>query len=162
MTTTNRNFVIAYALLVALPVAGLLGILKYGRTLQAPVSVDGVWKLQSDVSRFSQLPCGNVLAAAQDPTINISQSGRGFTLDIANGFRTKASGVIEGNTLIATLSPSPAPGCTTGQVQLTASVDATVEPRTLAGVLSVADCPTCTPVEFRASRPRVATKRGAH
>jgi hypothetical protein len=162
MTRTNRNFVIAYALLVALPVAGLLGVLKYGRTLQAPLSVDGVWKLQSDASRFSTLPCGKPFAAAEDLAINISQSGRGFTLDFANRLKTKTSGVIEGNTLTASLSLSTATGCAGQVLQLTADVDPKAEPRTLAGVISVADCPTCIPIEFRAFRPPVTAKRGAH
>lgn len=165
MTRTNRNFVIAYALLVALPVAGLLSVLKYGSTLQAPVSVDGVWRLQSDPAALALLPCGKSFAAVPDLAINISQSGKGFTLDLANGLRTKASGVIEGNTLRASLSPSSpwsaTSGCGSSQVlQLSASVDPKSEPRTLAGVLSANGCSTCAPVEFRAIRP--APKRGPH
>ncbi|MBZ5721485.1 MAG: hypothetical protein LAO03_13990 [Acidobacteriia bacterium] len=167
MTRTNRNFVIAYALLVALPVAGLLGVLRYGSSLQAPVSVDGVWEVQSDRSPFAALLCGQSFATAEDLAITISQSGKGFSLDLANGFRTKAAGVIEGNTLSASLSPpavrSSAAGCETGRVlQLTASVDPKAEPKTLAGVLSVADCSACVPVEFRAIRPAPARKRGPH
>src|SRR5208283_757233 len=46
MSRTNRNFVFAYTFLVILPLAGLAGILKTGRNLTAPVSIDGVWILQ--------------------------------------------------------------------------------------------------------------------
>lgn len=163
MTRTNRNFVIAYALLVALPVAGLLGVLKYGGTLQAPVSVDGVWKLQSDPARFAVLPCGASFATAADVAITISQSGKGFTLDVANGLKTTTAGVIDGNTLTASLVPSnpwSTPSCGAGRVlQLTASVDPKADPRTLAGELAVSDCSTCAPIEFRAIRPGNAGKR---
>jgi hypothetical protein len=161
MTRTNQNFVIAYALLVALPVAGLLGVLKYGSRLQAPVSVDGVWRLQSFPGRFAEWPCGKSFTPGDDVVITISQSGKDFTLDMGNTLQTKAAGAIEGNTLTASLSPSPAAGCGAGQMlQLTVSIDSKAEPRTLAGILSVAGCSTCAPVEFRAVRP--VAKRELH
>ena len=48
MPHTNRNFVVAYILLVGLAVARLRGVLKSGRSLTAPISVDGTWKVEAD------------------------------------------------------------------------------------------------------------------
>ena len=65
MSRTNRNFLIAYVVLVVLPIAGLFGVLKHGRSLAAPISVDGVWRLDADLSQIAALPCGSSLASTQ-------------------------------------------------------------------------------------------------
>jgi hypothetical protein len=158
-----RNFVIAYAVLVAFPVAGLFGVLRHGRALTAPMSVDGVWKVQTDLSRLAELPCGKSLVSTQDPAFTISQSGQNFTL-LAGGLSTETSGIISGTTLKAILSPSGARSSDTGcsadrRFSLVATVDPKVEPRSLTGSLSVSDCPSCTSVALRATREAQA-KRG--
>ena len=48
MSPTNRNFVMAYIVLVGLPLLGLVGVLRNGRALSAPVSVEGRWTFQAD------------------------------------------------------------------------------------------------------------------
>ena len=85
MSRTNRNFLIAYAVLVVLPIAGLFGVLKQGRSLAAPISVDGVWRLDADLSQIAALPCGSSLASTQYAAVTISQSGKNFTLSLNNG-----------------------------------------------------------------------------
>ena len=64
MVQSNRNFIIAYILLVGLPVLGLVGVLKTGRGVAAPISLDGTWTLQADSSRLASLPCGKSLATS--------------------------------------------------------------------------------------------------
>jgi hypothetical protein len=160
VSRTNRNFVIAYILLVGLPLAGLVGILKHGRTLTAPLSVDGIWKLQIDSTQLANLPCGKSLAAVEDPTLTISQSGERFTLNIAHA---TAGGAIKGTALTAVLAPTGAgeSGCGSNrQLTLMATVDPKAEPRSLAGMLSVNDCPACSPVAFHAVR-QVPVVKGA-
>jgi hypothetical protein len=167
MSRTNRNFVIAYVLLVALPIVGLLAVLKSGRSLTAPISVDGIWQLRADPTRLSSLPCGKALAANPEMSLAISQSGRNFTLTLANGPKSIASGVLEGTALKATLVPangwSDEAGCGAGrQLNLVAAVDTSLEPRSLSGLLSVSDCPSCGSVEFHAVRLALAAKKGLH
>jgi hypothetical protein len=165
MSRTSRNFIIAYTLLVALPILGLVGILKSGRTLTAPVSVDGVWKLQTDPVRLAALPCGKTLAASPEAALAISQSGRNFTLSLNDGPKSAASGVLDGTSLKASLVPS-APwseeaGCGIGrEISLVATVDPRANPRSLEGTLSVSQCHSCSPVEFRAVRLAAAVKKG--
>jgi hypothetical protein len=164
MSHVHRNFILAYALLVALPVVGLIGVLKSGRRLSAPISVDGVWQLQADPARLAAVPCGQLLA--DTPALTISQSGRNFTLSVSNSLKSAASGVIEGTTLKASLMPSSAwsaeGGCGDNrELSLVATVDPTAAPRTLVGVLSVNDCPSCASVAFRAVRQAPPTKKGA-
>jgi len=163
----NRNFVLAYVMLVALPIVGLLGVLKSGRKLAAPISVDGLWRLQADPAKLASLPCGKALAESPDATLAISQSGKNFTLSLANGPRANASGVLEGTALNASIAPSidwaAQANCGAGrELTLIATVDATANPRSLAGTLSANNCPSCAPVEFHALRQNPPTRRVSH
>ena len=163
MSHNNRNFAIAYILLVALPVLGLVGVLKRGRSLSAPISVDGAWKLQADSSRLAVTPCGKFLASITNTAIIISQSGRNFTLSVANSSIPTGAGVIEGNTIKIAFSLTDAEmGCKNGHaLSLTATVDTKADPRSLVGMLSVNGCSSCTPVEIYGLRQASAGKKGA-
>ena len=165
MSNANRNFIIAYILLVAVPIVGLVGVLKRGRTLTAPISVDGVWQLQADPARLAALPCGKTLGQNPETALAISQSGRNFTLSLTNGPKSTASGVLLGTTIKASLVPAAAwseeTGCGAGrELSLVATVDTKADPRSLSGMLSVNDCSSCAPVAFRAVRLAPAAKKG--
>lgn len=166
-THPNRNFILAYLLLVALPIVGLLAVLKSGRTLKAPISVDGVWHLQVDASSLASLPCGKTLTENPEVALAISQSGKNFTLTLANGPKSTSSGVIEGSTVNASIAPSPEwatqAGCGADQaLTLVATVDAKADPKTLAGRISANNCPSCSAIDFHAVRQNPPVKRGLH
>jgi|SRR5579872_1679591 len=163
----NRNFILAYILLVALPIVGLLAILKSGRKLSAPVSVDGLWHLQVDPASLASLPCGKTLAENPEAALAISQSGKNFTLTLANGPKSISSGIVEGTTVSASIAPSPEwsaqAGCGTDQgLTLVATVDAKVYPRTLAGQISANHCTSCSVIEFHAVRQNPPVRTGLH
>jgi hypothetical protein len=167
MSRTNRNFVFAYALLVILPLVGLGGILKSGRSLTAPVSVDGIWSLRVDSAQLDSLPCGKVLTAIPDKAITISQSGRSFELSSSSGPKLTGSGTIDGTTLRASLIPpaesSSESNCARGrQLSLLATVDRKADSRSLVGTLSVMNCPACASLAFQAERQAPATSKGGH
>src|SRR5436190_22296706 len=103
MMQSNRKFFIAYVLLVGLPILGLVGILKSGRAMAAPISVDGTWALQADPAGLASLPCGKSLTASD---LVISQSGGNFTLTVRNEPKSTASGALTGTILRASLLPS--------------------------------------------------------
>jgi hypothetical protein len=165
MTHSNRNFVLAYILLVGLPILGLVGVLKTGRTLKAPISVDGSWQLQADPVRLATLPCGKALTEA-DTALVISQSGKNFILGISNAPKSSGSGVLEGRNLRASIAPSEEwsaqASCGTNELSLIATVDPNANPRTLTGNLSVKNCSSCEPVEFRATREVVVVGKASH
>jgi hypothetical protein len=165
MSNANRNFIIAYILLVALPIVGLVGVLKRGRSLTAPISVDGMWRLQADPVLLAALPCGKTLGENPETALAISQSGRNFTLSFANGPKSTASGVLDGTAIKASFAPATEWSATTGcgagrELSLVATVDTKADPRSLSGVLSVSDCPSCGSVAFRAVRLAPAAKKG--
>jgi hypothetical protein len=165
MSRTSRNFIIAYILLVGLPLAGLVGILRSGRSLHAPISIDGNWKIEADTSRLGSAPCSQALSSLADSPLVISQSGKTFVLAFNNGPKTTASGFLEGKNLTApvTLESARGSGCMAAQpLTLVATVDPQSEPKSLSGSLSVNDCPSCAALEFRAFKMARPKKEGAH
>ncbi len=162
MLHSNRNFIVAYILLVGLPMLGLVGVLRRGRSMAAPVSLDGTWTLEADPTRLAALPCGKSLAIS-DLAMAISQSGGSFTLSLGNGTKSTASGVLVGTTLKASVLPSLSDDAECGrgrELALLATVDPKSNPRSLSGTISLNDCTTCKPVEFRAFRRPPAAKGG--
>jgi hypothetical protein len=166
MSGSNRNFVLAYAFLVVLPLVGLAGILKAGRGMTAPVSIDGLWTMRVDSSQIDSLPCGKVLAAVPNKTIAIAQSGRSLVLSFPNGPKLTASGTLDGANLRVSLmwpAESSDSSCMGGrQLSLLASVDRKVDSNLLTGTLSVPNCQSCASVGFHAERQAPATSKGGH
>jgi len=157
ISPTNRKFLIAYVLLVGLPLLGLVGVLKAGRGLAAPVSVDGNWKV---VAEGAAGPCVKSLSAMQDSLLNISQSGKGLVLSLDSATKGSSAGVIEGTTINAVLPQADsASDCS---LTLLATVDPKTIPRSIEGTASVGDCPACAPVKWRAVRQARPTGKGAH
>lgn len=166
MSSTNRNFVLAYAFLVVLPLVGLAGILKAGHNLTAPVSIDGLWTMRVDPGQIGSLPCGKMLAAAPEKTIAIAQSGRTFVLTFPSGPQLTALGTLDGTTLRASLArpkESADSSCSDGfQFSLLASVDRRIDSNLLTGTLSSPTCASCAAVGFHAERQTPAASHGGH
>jgi hypothetical protein len=168
MSHTSRNFVVAYVLLVGLPLLGLAGVLKNGRSLVAPISVDGVWKIEAEASRIgsqsASQSCDMTVSSLAAGSVAISQSGKSLVLTFSDGSKTVASGVLEGKNLTASFVPARDASrdnrCGDQLMTLAAVIDPRVEPRSLNGVLSVNGCPSCAPLEFRAVRQPRAPSGG--
>jgi hypothetical protein len=157
MSHSNRNFVIAYILLVGLPLLGLVGVLRSGRSLTAPFSVDGAWKFDVGAAHLSAAPCGDFLSAVSNSPVSISQSGASLVIGLGGKTTT---GTLAGKTIKAQFAGAENPNardCKDRTLALTATLDPLTEPRTLSGKLSVEGCDSCAPVEFHAVRqPRPA------
>lgn len=167
MSSTNKQFAFAYAFLVILPLVALAGILRSGRSLKAPVSIDGVWNLQVDPAQLDSLSCAKTLAPVSDRTIAISQSGTSLAFTFPNGPKLTGLGVLDGSTLRAALiQPSESPAensCGAGhQLSLLATVDRKADSRSLLGTVSVTNCPTCAAVGFRAQLQAPPVSKGGH
>jgi hypothetical protein len=150
ISSANKRFLIAYLLLVGLPLLGLVGVLKAGRGLMAPISVDGAWKSEPDSSNSAALPCSKSIRSMQDSLLLISQSGKGLLLSLDHGSKTSSPGAIEGNTVRATIPPSDTPTDGRCGLMLVATVDPKAEPSSMWGTISVSDCPSCPPVKWHA------------
>lgn len=167
ISSTNRNFVIAYIILVGMPLLGLAGILRSGRGLSAPISVDGVWKLSTDTANQPSGRCGKSLASLQDWLLTISQSGKELVVSLNNGSSATGSGVIEGTTLNATVPLREAsanePGCAIdGVLTLSATINPKAEDRSMQGTISVSGCTSCSGVKYQAVRQTRSARTEAH
>ena len=161
MSGTTRNFVIAYVLLVGLPLAGLAGVLRAGRSLTAPMSVDGVWKVQADASPVNAEGCSHALTSLSNSSLVISQSGKSVMLSFEGSPKASGSGTLEGQSLRGSViaSDSSASACGSDQqITLAAAIDPKADPKSLTGVLSVSGCPSCAEIKISATRlPRTRT-----
>jgi hypothetical protein len=167
VSDTNGKFVVAYIVLVALPVLGLAGILNYGRGLHAPLSVDGVWHFETGSHGLARLPCVSADVFADDGSVVISQSGGLLALKVGGAPTSVAIGSIEENTITASfLTPEwVGKGASCGKaavVTLTATVAPDPDPRVLIGVLALQDCTSCAVVEFKAVRQVRKTPKREH
>jgi hypothetical protein len=165
VTHSNRNFLFAYVLLVALPVVGLAGVLRRGRNLSASTSVGGTWKINASPDQLAGLPCGKSLLAANS-AFTVSQSGKAFTLNTPNSALSATTGTVEGNTISATLIPSAVAakenGCGGQSLSLKGTVDTKASPLSMQGTLRVQDCPGCAAVDFRGIRDEQAKSKETH
>jgi len=161
MSSTNRRFIIAYILLVGLPLAGLAGVLRAGRHLTAPISIDGTWKVEVSANRPAAQPCDQAISSLLSSSLSVSQSGKTVELTLNGSSKTVVPGHLEGSDLKASLGERS--GCPADQaVTLMASVDPKSEPRSMAGSLSVAGCASCAQLEFRAVRQPKTQSGGGH
>ena len=161
MSSTNRRFIIAYILLVGLPLAGLAGVLRAGRHLAAPISIEGSWKIEASASRPVALPCDHAVASLLNSTLFVSQSGKTLELTLNGISKTVVPGQLEGRQIRASLGVRA--GCPADQrITLKASIGPETEPNLLTGSLSVENCPLCSPFEFRAVRQPKNQGGGGH
>jgi hypothetical protein len=157
ISPTNRNFMVAYILLVGLPLLGLAGVLKAGRALQAPISVDGTWTVETNTATL----CGQSL---QKSALTVSQSGKGLVVSLNDGLNSTGTGTLAGTTMDATFpfSATAAEHCgSDARLALNAAIDPKAEPLTMLGTISVPGCPSCPEVSYRAVRQTHFTRKEA-
>ncbi|HEY1677427.1 MAG TPA: hypothetical protein VGG04_06975 [Candidatus Sulfotelmatobacter sp.] len=160
MSSTNRKFVVAYIVLVGIPLLALAGVLKAGHHLSSPFAVDGSWKVESLGPPVSSA-CSSFLSSIA--SISVSQSGTVLVLGL-NGKTT--TGTLDGKSLRAQFPGSDdAAGCSDHSLTLAATVDPTTDPRSMAGSLSFSNsfgnCASCS-IDFRAIRQPRPPSGGSH
>ena len=160
MSGRSRNFVFAYAFLVVLPLIGLAGVLKSGRHLAAPRTIDGLWTFQ--IAAGDQGGCGSALASIPDKVVSISQSGKSFILTVPSGPEFAATGTLEGDALRAefnstqsALQSCPGPA----QFSLVAKVEKGANSSVIMGQLSDLRCSSCAALPFKAARKEDAPSK---
>jgi hypothetical protein len=160
---TNGKFALAYLTLVALPLLALVGVLKSGAGLTAPVSLGGSWKMRI-TGHNPNMPRCPMEPMFQDTVLNIAQSGKNFTLKFKTSPILPGTGVIEGTNVKMNLEPSAKlDGCGDGHiVSIAAVVDSQVNAKSMTGTLSASNCPACASIEFRAIREDQSGAKGEH
>ena len=158
----KRKHVTDYILLVGVPLLALVGILRAGKHLTAPVALRGNWSVQADFGPWQGVPCGALLINSQPLLVRIDQSGSNLTLTLNDPAKTALPATIDGFSLSTTFSagrggtaPAPRPdaGCLGSQsLRIQAAVKQHEKQRSLAGTFNLDGCASCPPIAFSATR----------
>jgi hypothetical protein len=158
----KRKLVTDYILFVGIPLLALVGILRAGKHLTAPVALHGNWSVLADFSPWQGVPCGALLINTRPLLLRIDQSGSDLTLTLNDPARTTLPGIIDGFSLSTTFSagrggtaPAPRPdaGCLGSQsLRIQATVIEHEKQRSLAGTFNLDGCASCPPIAFSATR----------
>ena len=158
----KRKLVTDYIIFVGIPLLALVGILRAGKHLTAPVALHGNWSVQADFGPWQGVPCGALLINSQPLLVRIDQSGSNLTLTLNDPAKTALPATIEGFSLSTTFStgrggtaPAPRPddGCLGSQsLRIQAAVNQHEKQRSLAGTFRLDGCASCPPIAFSATR----------
>jgi hypothetical protein len=152
----------SYLLFVGVPLTGLLGVLRLGQGLEAPLAVHGSWAVQPMPAPGRV--CTRYLLAAADSSLTISQSGRELTAALGPSREVALRGALEGDELAleGVIQPGATPrhvACTVGDtVRLEARVSSAAPVRELEADLWFSACAECGPTEFTVARPNAYHK----
>ena len=160
MSHTSRNFVLAYIFLVGLPLLALAAVLRSGRHIAAPYSVDGTWTVEADTRALNSYTCQAVSQLLRSPLV-ISQSGTSLQVSFGKS-AAPVSGILDGKRITASMPAEPSQVCGNGAVVLSAAVDPRSEPRSLVASLSLPGCRDCATLPFKAVRQPKPQSGGAH
>jgi hypothetical protein len=153
---SRKKLVAAYVLLVGVPLLGLLGILRAGQRLGAPASVGGTWNLEEDLTPLAGSACKGALDNINQPFFTASQSGALLTFTLNNPEQTTLPGSIRQGTVTMGSESSAKDAshdCARPQaIHFQATLSQQGLQRLLTGTLTIAGCPDCPALPFRAVR----------
>jgi hypothetical protein len=149
--------VLLYLTLVGLPILGILGLLRAGQNLSAPISVAGTWEAQLS---FPNPPPDEPTIRPGPKVLTISQSGT--HLFLAFDEKTKLVGSIDDKTISAALSDGPGSTNTLSlsptAIYFRGRIHRGTESDQLLGVITFAQGTLRTEVPLTASRQRGTIK----
>ena len=164
MTQANQRFVVAYVLLVGIPLLGLLGALRLGRYLTAPTSVDGVWEISEDPEGSTPDECAESTDRGRKMALTISQSGSNLVASLSSDSLNTADGQIADNTItIPSLNVTNPDknNCGKGRLfSLVATVSQATSPAKMDGLFVAQGCDSCRSLRFSAVRRSSNGERG--
>ena len=166
--------VLLYLVLVGLPLAGLLGILRVGRALTPPPPIGGEWVVETALPAGLPESCAARLRpAARQPALTLSQSGIYLSLTLRG---EKGAATLDGRLREDSLFASAEPRARTASRGAECEaldglrLDAALQhspggAARLNGTLAVPGCGGCAPARFtavRASAPAHRSGKGGH
>ena len=145
-----------YFLLIGAPALGVLGLLRMGRDLSAPVSIKGTWAVEIVPQTSGEQACEEALRF-DHKTLTISQSGLYLRLKFDDEKGTTLDGQIQNATVTAEArhrsTAAASAQADAAAVSIYASLDRQqLEPDRLRGELTLDGCPPGIKVIFIATR----------
>jgi hypothetical protein len=150
--------ILLYLSLVGIPVLGILGLLRMGQTLSAPVSLAGTWSAQLSLPDPHDSPGGDPLLHSGSTILSVSQSGPHLLISFDDNQRTTLVGNVH-DVMINASALRPVATATTEistsrptAIYFHARVDHQTEPDRLLGILIFDDGASRTEMPFTAIR----------
>jgi hypothetical protein len=132
-----------YPLLVGTAIAGIIGLLRIGERLTAPVSIGGAWSLALDPTAASDQACRELSTGFNQRIMTVSQSGLYLRVTFDNPEPIVLAGEIHELLLTAASQVSD-------EIQVQARVDRQADPDRLLGTITSKQCHA--PVAVTAAR----------
>jgi hypothetical protein len=131
--------ILLYMILVGVPVLGILGLLRVGQRVSAPISLVGKWSAQLTPPNPQDLAGDDSLLRPGSTSLRISQSGSHLLLSFGDGQNTTFVGNIQDMTINAGLvrkgDTGPDRSDRTTAAKLNARVDRQTDPDRLVGIV---------------------------
>lgn len=160
MFRKNRKLITLYVVLVGLPMAILLGTLKGGLRLSAPLAIGGNWTVDGG-AELKSLLCLDA-DRSRELSLWVSQSGKYLVLDLNHSLGNGSPGAIEGNILTSAVMYPSAQACGDRELIMTAVIGRDTVPLAMSGSFVANGCAACAPAKFTAVRQREIPLKGAH
>ena len=152
---------VAYLLVVGTPLLGLLGVLRVGERVRAPVAVHGAYVLHvGDPSWAQAQPCLRYLLSGSDSTLHITQAGAQLAATLGPEGNVSLRGELTRDTvrLAGAIEAAAMPDsvrCAQGDsLSLLAVATRDNAMKRLHGALVAASCTACGAIQVSAERPR--------
>lgn len=148
----------AYVLVVGGPLLGLLGVLRLGQGIRAPMAVHGAWVFQVADPGASPPRCVRYLLSEGDSALRITQSGAQLAATLGPEQNVALRGALTGDsvrltgTIDAKLVPDSVVCAGGDSVVLVGRASRGSDRKRLEG--AVTGCAACAGVPFAAERPR--------
>ena len=138
-----KKLLIDYMMLVGIPLAAVLVILKLGEQLKAAPAIDGAWMMQMDAPRDASA-CASTFASFGGRSLVISQSGRYLTAIWDHQPRTKLYGSLRDHAFtLSSARPASKTGCDDAALLLEGRIVDGNGARSLEARLRLPDCSGC-------------------
>lgn len=158
MYLLRTNVVLAYILLVGIPIVALIGIVDAGSDLRAPTAIGGKWELSTDFRALALGSC-SPSQAGEPIVLSISQSGRYFTLSFGH---LQGSGILDQAAFLSDdlrpASDSSSCGAGAPTYYLRGRLERPDQDEEITGVAGIEGCAACRPISFRAIRRNLPAK----
>jgi hypothetical protein len=157
--------VLLYLVLVGMPVLGILGLLRVGQKLSAPISLAGPWNAQLSLPSQPDSAAGDSLSDPGPILLNISQSGPNLFLAFDDDQKTTLVGKVQDTTIDASVfrdrrGPTNTSSSATIIIHFHGRVDRQTQRDRLVGVLIFQDGSSRTEVPLSARRQGEVRKAG--
>ena len=129
--------ILLYVILVGVPVLGIVGLLRVGQRVSAPISLAGKWSAQLTPPNPQDLAGNNSLLRPGPTNLKISQSGTHLLLSFEDEQNTTLVGNIQDETINAVRRGATETHKSEGttSVNLNARVDRHTDPDRLLGIV---------------------------